>query len=66
MYAGLTMQERASDFGRKLLAVVVLIFALALLLKFVIGLVAGFIHLVFFVLVAVAVVAAVAWALNVL
>lgn len=60
------MREAAAGLGRKLVAVVVLIFAFALVLKFVVGVVAGFVHLVFFVLVAVVALAAVVWALRIL
>lgn len=60
------MREAAAGLGRKLVAVVVLIFAFALVLKLVVGVVAGFVHLVFFVLVAVVALAAVVWALRIL
>lgn len=60
------MRESVADLGRKLVAVVVLIFALALALKFIVGVVAGFVHLIFIVLVTVVVLFAVVWALRVL
>lgn len=60
------MREAAGNLGRRILAVAIVVLALALLLKFAIGLVVGFVHLVFWTLVAVAVLAAVLWAFRVL